>query len=130
MLIVIHGINQRVYLLPRKDNGKLAVALHFRYFFGIPHIAQSVFKKEPDRCRVNVDRGRLFGFIILHMENELPYISVSDGHGILASEFQEPFRKTVIIIACVLGKVFEPQVFLQPEKIFFVHENALHNVRF
>ena len=64
------------------------------------------------------------------MEDELPYIGVGDGHSFFAGEFQEPLCKTVIIIACVLGKVFEPQVILQPEKIFFVHENALHNARF
>lgn len=55
------------------------------------------------------------------LEDELPYIGISDGHGFLASEFQEPFCKAVIIPAGVFGKVFEPQVFLQLEKIFFVH---------
>ena len=64
------------------------------------------------------------------MENESAYVGICDGHGFLAGKIQEPLREAVIAIACVLGKVFEPQVFLQSKKIFFVHENALHNVRF
>ena len=130
MFIIIHGIDQQVDLFPRKNHGKLAVTFHLWYLFRIPYITQGIFKKEPDRCCINVDGGSFFQFIILHMENESAYVSISDGHGFLASEFQEPSRKAVIVIACVLGKVFEPQVFLQPEKLFFVHNSALHSVRF
>lgn len=84
---------------------------------------------EPGRCRVDVDSGSLFRLIIFHMEDELPYIGVGNGHGFFSSEFQKPLRKAVIAIACVLGKAFDPQFFLPPEKIFFVHENAFHSVR-
>ena len=47
------------------------------------------------------------------MEDEFPYIGVGNGHGFFSSEFQKPFCKAVIVIAYVLGKIFEPQVFLQ-----------------
>ena len=64
------------------------------------------------------------------MENEPPYIGVGDGHGFFSSEFQESFRKAVIVITCVAGEIIKTQVFQQSEKISFVYENALHNVRF
>ncbi len=51
MLIIIYGINQQVHLFPCKDDRELPVAFHFGNLFGIPHIAQGIFKEKADRRR-------------------------------------------------------------------------------
>ena len=59
--------------------------------------------------------------MILQVENEFPYVGIGDGHGFLTDKIQEPLCKAIIIITCIFGKIFKPQIITQLKKIFFVH---------